>query len=247
MQELSRRTSFSGPKLIRLLARLTDADAPEPPESVSDRLSSWLGWTDAIALSAALNRAVQARSAGASVSCSAEERECARVRTALENTIVGKPMAPASQRRGQLREGGQGGGEAEEVGEYSTYRQRYLSLQKTMATNIGSLRGRLRGVLASTPGMAGLAAVDEVMEQGLSAREHSLLAHLPALLEGHFLRLRQVELAAQDDTQMPESLSAATPGAWLDVFRKDMQSVLLAELDIRLQPVEGLLDALRAS
>jgi hypothetical protein len=31
------------------------------------------------------------------------------------------------------------------------------------------------------------------------------------------------------------------------VFRKDMQSVLLAELDIRFQPVEGLLAALRIS
>ncbi|MGE8634372.1 MAG: DUF3348 family protein, partial [Achromobacter piechaudii] len=40
---------------------------------------------------------------------------------------------------------------------------------------------------------------------------------------------------------------AVTPGAWLDVFRKDMRSVLLAELDVRLQPVEGLLAALRAS
>jgi hypothetical protein len=37
------------------------------------------------------------------------------------------------------------------------------------------------------------------------------------------------------------------PGAWLDAFRKDMRSVLLAELDIRFQPVEGLLSALRAN
>ena len=34
---------------------------------------------------------------------------------------------------------------------------------------------------------------------------------------------------------------------WLETFRKDMRSVLLAELDVRLQPVEGLLATLRAS
>ncbi|WP_128596424.1 DUF3348 family protein, partial [Paraburkholderia kirstenboschensis] len=51
--------------------------------------------------------------------------------------------------------------------------------------------------------------------------------------------------------QAPAPEAAPTPapagahGAWLDVFRKDMQSVLLAELDVRLQPVEGLLAALR--
>ncbi len=38
-----------------------------------------------------------------------------------------------------------------------------------------------------------------------------------------------------------------TPGAWLAVFQNDMQSVLRAELDIRFQPVEGLLAALRDS
>jgi len=43
----------------------------------------------------------------------------------------------------------------------------------------------------------------------------------------------------------PTPAQAVAPNAWLDVFRKDMQSVLLAELDVRLQPVEGLLAALR--
>jgi hypothetical protein len=43
----------------------------------------------------------------------------------------------------------------------------------------------------------------------------------------------------------PRPAHAVAPNAWLDVFRKDMQSVLLAELDVRLQPVEGLLAALR--
>ncbi|REI39152.1 DUF3348 family protein, partial [Xanthomonas oryzae pv. oryzae] len=37
----------------------------------------------------------------------------------------------------------------------------------------------------------------------------------------------------------------AVSDGWLDVFRKDMQSVLLAELDVRFHPIEGLLAALR--
>jgi hypothetical protein len=54
--------------------------------------------------------------------------------------------------------------------------------------------------------------------------------------------------APADDAAAPVTTAAApavTPGTWLDAFRKDMQSVLLAELDVRLQPVEGLLAALR--
>lgn len=38
-------------------------------------------------------------------------------------------------------------------------------------------------------------------------------------------------------------MTPPVPG-WLATFRKDMRSVLLAELDIRLQPIEGLLAAL---
>src|SRR5690606_25202662 len=45
-------------------------------------------------------------------------------------------------------------------------------------------------------------------------------------------------LAASD--QPPE----AEAPAWLDSFRPDMRELLLAELDIRLQPAEGLLAAL---
>ncbi|MCY1366520.1 hypothetical protein D9M69_534170 [compost metagenome] len=79
----------------------------------------------------------------------------------------------------------------------------------------------------------------------MGARERSLLASVPALLEKHFKRLREADQAAQDanpDTPQPPPTAAA---GWLDVFGRDMQSVLRAELDIRMQPVEGLLEALR--
>jgi hypothetical protein len=117
-----------------------------------------------------------------------------------------------------------------------------------METGIGNLRGRLREMLgARSPGMARLAAVDAVMERALSPRERSLLAAVPVLLAGHFERLSQAEQQTPADTQASGDAATVTPGAWLDVFRKDMQNVLLAELDVRLQPVEGLLAALRTS
>ena len=34
------------------------------------------------------------------------------------------------------------------------------------------------------------------------------------------------------------------PGGWLHQFRQEMQTLLLAELETRLEPVQGLLDAL---
>ena len=86
--------------------------------------------------------------------------------------------------------------------------------------------------------MARLAEVDAVMEMALSPREQKLLAAVPALLGDHFDRLRRAAQASERGT-------AASQENWLDTFRSDMRSVLLAELDVRFQPVEGLLAALR--
>jgi hypothetical protein len=93
--------------------------------------------------------------------------------------------------------------------------------------------------------MARLAAVDAAMERALSPREQTLFARVPALLGEHFERLRQAEQEILAEAQASEDTSAMAPGGWLEVFRKDVQSVLLAELDVRFQPVEGLLAALR--
>ena len=40
-----------------------------------------------------------------------------------------------------------------------------------------------------------------------------------------------------------EAPPSMAPNAWLEVFRRDMQGVLLAELDVRFLPLEGLLAA----
>ena len=86
------------------------------------------------------------------------------------------------------------------------------------------------------------------MEQALGVHEHRLLSTVPSLLEKHFKRLRKADETARIAAETAaEPVGGIQPGAWLEVFRKDMQGVLLAELDIRFQPVEGLLEALRVS
>ena len=208
MVQASRRAGVTGSALHRLLARLNDTHVPEPQQAFAQRLSQWLGWVDAISLSAALDGGA-AVTAAAEASGSAEERECARVRAALAKAI------------------GQDSATADATASFAQHRRRYVNRQQAMETAIGPLRARLRATLASrSPAMARLAAMDAVMEQALGAQEHRLLATVPALLEKHFERLRRDDQPAH-------------------AFGKDMQSVLLAELDIRLQPVEGLLAALR--
>lgn len=279
MLQAPQRTGLSGPTLIRLLTRLTDVDVPESRQPLSDHLSQWLGWTDAIALSAALNNRPPAIAPGARQFSSAEERECERVRTTLADAIASDTAATVAKRQMPGQVSAKVAALQADDADYSSFRQRYLSLQHTMETSIGNLRSRLRGMVAArTPEMTRLAVVDAIMDRALLPRERTLLGAIPKLLQGHFNRLRLAEMAAleaaaqavaqaqadvdapapvsaeagtQDDAQAaPDSaaqaaLPAPTPGAWLETFRKDMRSVLLAELDVRLQPVEGLLATLR--
>jgi hypothetical protein len=222
MAHVSQRTVFNGSALVRLLSRLAGTDLREPRQATADRLSQWFGWTDAISLSAALDGVPAASSSRLRPSASAEERECNRAREALAKAIAQDGAVAAAT-------------------EFAPFRRRYLALQQAMEASVGPLRGRLRAALAArSPAMARLAAVDVVMEQVLAGREHSLLAGVPALLEKHFTRL------SEDGLSMAAAPSGeAHAGVWLHVFRKDMQNVLLAELDFRFQPAEGLLEAFR--
>jgi hypothetical protein len=216
-----------------MLTRLTDVDAPQSGASLPDRLSLWLDWKQAIALSTALDGKPSEPPDDVPAFGKAAEDECLRSRDALIQAIAtDRAFATTAQREAQ------GMPSLDAANDYAPLRQRYIALQRKIQATTGSLRGNLRDMLSrESPELARLAEVDAVMELALSPREQSLLGKLPTLLGEYFDGLRQ----------RAQANSAEPSAAWLDVFRKDMQSVLLAELDVRFQPVEGLLAALRAS
>ncbi len=219
-------SAVSGSALVALLTRLTDARVAESGQSISERLSQWLGWTDAILLSSVLGSTPALKPAPATVPLSSlEEAEVRRVRDALRKTLTEE------------------GGTFRTATDFSPYRRHYVSRQQAMETAITPLRTRLRAALvAKSPAMAQLAAVDAVMAQALGAHELRVLSTIPVLMEKRFVRLRRAEADEVD----PDVSIDVMPDPWRDGFANDMQSVLLAELDIRMQPIEGLLEALRS-
>jgi len=265
-----RRPDFTGPALIRLLARLIEAEVPESQQAFADRLSQWLGWADAISLSAALNGgpapAIAPMADARPSSARAEEGECVRVRASLARSIAEDnlfapppPARPASTSRGVLLrnqpyEPPPPPVPVVEEGDFTPYRLRYQARQQAMDAGIAPLREKLRARLAAqSPDKARLAALDGVMEQVLGEQERRLLGHVPGWLEKHFDRLRrhhrqqeQEALAAQDASADAQQPAPPPVGLWLERFCRDAQAVLMAELEIRFQPVEGLLEALRA-
>lgn len=313
MSSLPQRSSLHAPALVRILTRLGGTDVQRTAQPLADRLSQWVAWTDAIALSSVL-AAPAPVVAGLRGNGEDEAARGLSLRSSLSKAIANDALlAPARQ----LRRGGafapaqlaRPPEPAETDADFALYRQCCLSLQQKMESEIGDLRARLRPRLAAqSPALAKLAALDATMERALAARERSLFGAVPGLLGAYFERLRadakaaRAEAEATDDDGNGEAAQAgndgnggndgndgndggsgngsanghasgpaaapaaapltraadvapplrarlaqaSAPDSWLDTFRKDMQSVLLAELDLRFQPVGGLLAALRA-
>lgn len=231
-----RTSHLTGSILVRLLAGLIDPQqrGRDTRMSFADALNQWTGWTESIALSKALDRpltvgAAAPGPAAADVRHAEEQAELERVR-AQQAQAIAREVAAAG--RGPL-ESGMG---------FAPFRHCHQARQQAMESAVGPLRERVRLVVAKCPGEAArLAAIDAVMAEVLALQERRLLATVPAMLGRHFARLCEAG-QAPDAEGAPDDADAE---ARRDFFRHDLQAVLLAELELRLQPVQGLLSALR--
>lgn len=252
------RISFNSSTFVRLLSDLAEADVAVSRQPFAERLGLWLDWTAAIPLSAALHASAPTPAMASdaastqpdpSVAGTAAADAMARVRTELAQAIATDAVLTARASGG--RQARPAAGVATDHGsDFLPYRRCYQAHQRLMQVRIAALRAQVREALADQSAALGtLAALDGVLDQALSARERSLLATVPSLLEARFARLHRAHLAAQarlpgSDCPAPGPAQPAPPDAWLARACSEIQTVLLAEMDIRLQPVVGLVDAL---
>lgn len=240
-------TGLNSSRLIRLLADMgadpAVADAPAAKQSFAERLGLWLNHIDAISLFAALKgTAGGAQSLAPAGAASALREEFARLRTALSNSIT---QDGTSQNRMARIRWPTPDADIDGAADFSPYRRYYLAHQREMDASVGPLRAKARAALAtrSAP-LQRLASLDAALDTALSDRERSVLANVPALLEKRYEQLRlahQARSAATPAADDPQRWMQ--PGGWLAVFNKDMRDALLAELEVRLQPVTGLIEA----
>lgn len=239
-------TSLNTARLVRVLANLAVADVVESKQSLAERLGQWLDFTDAMALFSALNgNTPVAQNKAPALPDGSVRGDFARVRTALADSITMDGVLNPGRARIKLPTPA-ANAPVESAADFSPYHRYYQAHQRDMNAAIGPLRANVRAALAGgSPALQRLAALDAVMEQALATRERNLLASLPLLLAkrfGHLYKAHQEALGdrlALDDPEM-----WIRPGGWLAMYCRDMQAVLLAELEVRLQPVAGLIEAL---
>lgn len=212
------RTHFNSSSLIRTLAELEVAGTTEAGAAFAEKLGQWVSFTDAIALSAALNPAPASAPATRVPKPSAAHmaNEVTKVRASLAHAITQPHKLPEPPDTSPVS-----------ADSYEPYRRFYAAHQRDMQTRLAPLRAKMRTALShATPALQQLATLDAALETSLRERESKLLAKVATLLQKRFVQLLQ----SQD-------------GAWLARFGHELQTVLLAELDLRLQPTLGLLQA----
>lgn len=239
------RTRFNTSRLVRALAALAVADVADSKQSFADRLGQWLGFNDALALFSALNAGAAAGGESAAVAPGSVAQDYARVRTTLAEAIAADGVFRPGKARIALPTP-LPNASLEEAADFAPYHRYYLAHQRDMNASIGPLRANVRAGLARrSAALRRLATLDAVMDQALAARERALLATVPGLLAKRFEHLFRMHQAALAETQAADDAQRwMQPGGWLAVFCRDMQAVLLAELELRLQPVAGLIAAL---
>lgn len=239
-------SSFHSSQLIRSLAELDLLESTEPVGDFAEGLGQWLHFTDAIGLSSVLDSptgsaATYNPAQWAAISAHLAT-EFARIRAYMLDAIT-KSCAPGAARTPiklpPLP--------VDEEVSYGPYRRFYEAHQRDMELSVEPLRVNLRAALAkASPELRKLAELDAVLERILREREGKMLARVPMLLKKHFDALHaahQEQLAADGQPDNPAAWMQA--GGWLARFCQTLQSLLLAEAELRLQPCTGLLEALK--
>jgi hypothetical protein len=239
---------FHSSHLVRTLSEWSLVDARAPGAAFAEKLGQWVDIAGAIALRTTHTAGTDTAAAvsAAQPSHAALAAHVAKVRGAVEATLA-TAMTPGQSKGRNSLPLPKADLPVELASAFEPYRRFYLAQQREMDLKTVPLRAKVREALATaSPALRQLAAMDAALGQILAERESRLLATVPNQLEKRFKHLRSVHLQTLEQTQKEDQIAHwMKPGAWLARFCQELHSVLLAELDVRLQPTLGLLEALQ--
>lgn len=238
--------------LLRFMAEKgwTSAEDLAVRQDIGQELGAWLDFRAAIALHGLLSPSSATASATLPLRRAAPPTRnigshVAQVRAALERAIAHNPQPdtrlglaridlPPDDLQPPL----------DPKTAYAAHRRWYGAHQRQIHAVLRKLRAQLRQQLElQSAALQPLAALDSAFESILDARETGLLAKLPALFEKRFVKALKQHMKLQQDAAAQDA-PAPRANTWLAPLHADMRTALLAELDLRLQPVLGLLEAL---
>lgn len=224
MTHVSPPASQHHSRLIRFLSDLAVADVDVSHRDFAERLGLLLNFSDSIILADALKaqRWVAVERDGAEVG--RVKAEFLRVQSVLVAAIVSACAGDTSARiRWPVI------ANAASPLSFDPYLRFYTAHQRDLDIGVRGLRSMVRETMSGiAAGLAQLVALDIALEDTLWDDSRRFLAVVPRFLEKRFGDL----------------LGGAGSAAAFSQFARETQGLLLAELELRLQPVLGLIEAL---
>lgn len=244
------RINFHSSALIRCLSDLAVLDAADSETAFAEKLGLWIHFVDAGTLFAVHNDRIESApnilreaplDAYAVVQAKYDRTRASLANSILQSCSHNSNNTPIKLPRLTLES------PLDVTTTYALYFQFYKAHQRNMEVSIQPLRIHVRREVAKTsPKLTKLADLDAIFEKVLRDRESKLLAKIPGLLKKRFEQLLKDHQQKLDHTQQLDNpASWIQEKGWLARFSNDMQTLLLAELDLRMQPTLGLIEALK--
>ncbi|MET4026141.1 hypothetical protein ABIE59_001666 [Marinobacter sp. MBR-99] len=207
-------------KLLAQLAQLGTPAASDALPCFAERLSRLFGLGDTMTLDAAT--AYRARQPGPVQDAVVEKLtdELTTTRRALVRRV--RTWADDLELEGEP--------------EFEPVLNAWLALQRKIAANSRQLRDKVRkSMKGQSQTLARLAELDAVFDHTMAGYTSQCFSTVSKVLEQRFRTL-------QTSPEHPNNSGKAT-GDWFHRYCEEAQALLLAELDVRLEPVLGLLEA----
>lgn len=223
---------LDGTHLPALLARLAGLPTPVPPDRVIERLGQSLDMASSIRLANALGRLPRARAL--------EPAVLEDVRVLLDTLQQTRRQLTQQIEQSRLpeRRGTRMGlpriDTVDDTGEGLRFAawQRYHGIhQREFDFRLSGLRTDVRALVANaSPRLARLAELDRLHAETVLSGAGRLFAQIPKFLAARF-----------------SVLQAEAEANWLARFEDELLQILKAELDLRMLPIQGLLEAVHES
>lgn len=235
--------SFNSSRLVRFFSDLQVTDVEVSHKNIADRLGQLIDLPDSIALADAHKNIARLKYKPSQTSSNAVMAEFTNVRKSIIQLIVtsfipgeGPPWLSLPTTKVDVS--------VDDVVSFEAYQRFYTSHQREIDFKVRNLRLFVReSVEGTSVALAQLVALDAAMDDTLSLHARKLFSNVPKLLEKRFKYLLQVFQKEHLDYRNENPLAWLETGGWLDAFYTEMQGLLLAEVEVRLQPVLGLIEA----
>lgn len=226
------------PRLIRRFRELGVLDSTEPQHTLPGQLAAVIDFAASIKLATALSQPTPWTEPSASPE-EAPRDLFLRLRAGIIRSLLAgfapRPgythlkLPPCDQRLPD-----------DDSDAFAPYRRFYVGQQRTMETKVLNLHLQIRDASATlSPRLAHLCELDAALGGTLVQAARKAFADVPRLLQARFCDgLEQCRAACGGEVD-----ESASWIRWQRQFRDELRDVLLAELDARLLPTLGLVEA----